>query len=1254
MLKYPFESLGPERFQEFCQSLLLKEYPNLQCFPVGMPDGGRDGILRIDRSSGFLVFQVKFIREPKENINTLEWIQSVVELELPKIKRLISKGAKNYVLITNAPGTSHLDAGTIDKIQTFLEKEISIPVSCLWREDLNRRLDNAWDLKWIYPELMTGNDLIRSVIESGLTEDKERRASTIRAFIRDQYTSELEVKFKQVELQNKLFDLFIDVPLMPQQKEGLRKKWTSVLDSYWKILHSSDHSIGLIEKEDSLFELDVGRDTNNQVGAAEFLLHPVTQNKLNQIVLEGAPGQGKSTITQYVCQIHRTKILNSTNATNIPEKFHSVPVRLPIRVDLRDYADWISKKNPFSATEETSFSQKWHKSLESFLAALIENQSGNQAFSTTDLTSVSKVSSLLLVFDGLDEVADIALRMELVYEMNKGINRLNENAVSIQVIVTTRPAAIADNPNIKFEGFIHTQLQFLNRLKIEEYADKWFSAKKINPKDKSEIKTTLKEKLDQPHLRDLARNTMQLAILLSLIHLRGSSLPDKRTALYDHYVDLFFSRESEKSTTVRDHRDLLIQIHQYLAWVLHTESEKGNNLGSISAIRLKEVVCDYLKLQGHGTDLVDGLFNGIVERVVALVSRVEGTYEFEVQPLREYFAARYLFETAPYSPPGKEQKGTKPDRFDGISRNPYWLNVTRFFAGCISKGELLFLIDRLEDLCNTPGYKQIKYSRELAVTLLSDWVFFQHPKSVSDVVNLILDEIGLKIFLSKTSTQRHLEFTLPKKCGQEEVLNYCFNLLRIKKPTDFEKGLVDLIKANSDLAEREVYWTQLFNDVDKKEKNRLLSLGVQLEIVPNLPEQSLLDLISENPLCSNRIELFMNANKNLILEKDDEKFEVALNLILDGRYRRANNENESILAAVNTVINRDYIGAATRGSTNIHIGAIFEKMGRKISFTGKKFALDEKFQGCLDFINLNTQLEKVVCEDWATTLIPWNSLVEQGRKTWGERFCFFELANQSAGIKSIDETHTESPDLFDSSKPLCNRARYARLRAGQISYWKKHLELAYKDSTKTAFTLLILMAWASSTVLENLVLEVEKAVEAVDEQDWSVLIKALKRFKLRSSHYSQSISKGLVDINNFPETLSTRCIAIFGNRVLNIRLYEKYLKDYEGDSSDILEICQTSAFSILRKDSDVDKFLAIIKMTYKKGILTERFQYQTVKSSFLNSLTEEKANKILVEANEYPGFIVATASNIIQARTFKKVKPVIDIATEEHWFSTTI
>src|SRR4030095_16115728 len=114
-MDYPFENLGPEKFQMFCQALLSRENPNVQCLPVAQPDGGRDAIgwaLHPAKAPGFIVYQVKFSRAPLAEPDPRTWLLDVVEGEAPKIAKLIPAGAKEYVLLTNIPGTAHLDAGS--------------------------------------------------------------------------------------------------------------------------------------------------------------------------------------------------------------------------------------------------------------------------------------------------------------------------------------------------------------------------------------------------------------------------------------------------------------------------------------------------------------------------------------------------------------------------------------------------------------------------------------------------------------------------------------------------------------------------------------------------------------------------------------------------------------------------------------------------------------------------------------------------------------------------------------------------------------------------------------------------------------------------------------------------------------------------------------------------------------------------------------------------------------------------------------
>jgi hypothetical protein len=419
--------------------------------------------------------------------------------------------------------------------------------------------------------------------------------------------------------------------------------------------------------------------------------------------------------------------------------------------DLRDYASWLAGRDPFSDDPEARPPLQTSRVLESFLSARVARYTGHQ-FNVDDLTALARTSQLLIVLDGFDEVADTSLRNRIVDEVSDAAARLSETALGAQFIVTSRPAAFANSPGFPQDEWQHLQLLPLSRSVIKRYAEKWLDGRS-EPKERREILSVLDEKLHQPHVRDLARNPMQLAILLALISVQGASLPDKRTALYDRYIEIFMNRETEKSRVVRDHRELLVQIHHYIAWLLQGEAETSGS-GHISESRLKEVLRRFLEDAGHSANLIDQLFTGVVERVVALVSRVQGTFEFEVQPLREYFAGRYLYDTAQYNPPGVQRRGALPNRFDAIARNFYWLNVARFYAGCYSSGELASLVDGLEELRSASQFRYISHTTQLGLSLLTDHVFGQSPKLTGRLAEFLLEGDHILIFLAAQFSRR--------------------------------------------------------------------------------------------------------------------------------------------------------------------------------------------------------------------------------------------------------------------------------------------------------------------------------------------------------------------------------------------------------------------------------------------------------------------------------------------------------------------
>jgi hypothetical protein len=1254
-MDYPFENLNPEKFQLFCQALLVREFPNIQCLPVAQPDGGRDAVQYISSpKNDTYVFQVKYVRHPLAQSDPRDWLLEIVEQEKAKVVRLIELGAKQYFLLTNVPGTAHLETGSIDKLNNLLTEALGIPSFCWWRNDLARRLDNNWNLKWVYFELMTGPDLIRTIIESGLTEDKERRTSAIRRFVAGQYEREEDVKFKQVDLQNKLLDLFVDVPI------STRQTWSP------EFLDFDYETILSVNPEDA--SPFVRSPEEEYIGAAAFLLDSRLHRSSRYIVLEGAPGQGKSTITQYICQVHRMRLLGKTSSrafTQIPDAHTKGAARLPIKVDLRDFALWVERKNPFSAEAESITSENWTKTLESFLAALISNGAGGIAFSVADLHALTRVSAVLLVLDGLDEVADIKRRTEVVEEIDKCVIRLEANSALLQVVVTSRPTAFANAPTLSQKRFSSYSLQSLTLNIINDYAEKWLKARRTQERESAEVKRVLKEKLGQSHIKDLARNAMQLAILLNLISTRGQSLPDRRTALYDSYMDLFFSRESEKSTIVRDNRDLLIDLHRYIAWLLHTASEqedvRDNNRqsGAIKTEALVDAVRTYLVAEGRDSGLAETLFTGMAERVMALVSRIQGTYEFEVQPLREYFAARFLFETAPYSPTGNEKRGTRPDRFHAISRNFYWLNVCRFYAGCYSKGELASLIELLNDLVKDVDFRHLNHPRLLSATLLADWVFSQNPKSVVKVMDIILDDLGIRFVLASNSRRmgNSQPLVLPRDCGKPQLLDKCFSLLKSFPPTDLALDICDLLKSNFSPEELFSSWLNSTQQSNSSKKPYWLFVGLQLGCLPVIPETDLMELVKQDLDDPQIVELLIKSRRTIIFSHDADCLSSTIQKVLN-RYSQTSpiSRLQTPLDVIIYACEIPRYAIAFAAPENTPLQNLWRKrMGRRLAGTQMELTADADGSLAHKAIQIFTTVQIAVEKEaisWTRSLEPWDMVVSALRMHFGESWVAYSMANIAAGIKSTTETCTDASALFETTLSLCKRARYARLRAGQPSWWEQQLRAAPNLPDKM-FAALLLLTWGSPTTLAQNIREIEAVVASLQDIDWQRLFDSVEEAVMLTKDQSGDRTAHIT----IPEAqISHRTLAILYLRAGSQSaqdIYAKQLISYSGTDRCICKVINSQALrSIASGHVDWKRDLAAIQGCFSRGVMTEaNFRYG-YRQYYGVDLPLAQATQICDNARLYPSFIIAAAESVCRRDTSKKIKSVASVAKTENWSFT--
>jgi hypothetical protein len=238
------------------------------------------------------------------------------------------------------------------------------------------------------------------------------------------------------------------------------------------------------------------------------------------------------------------------------------------------------------------------------------------------------------------------------------------------------------------------------------------------------------------HIKELASTPMQLAILLHLLQRKGR-LPQERTALYSQYIQTFLDREEgqDKEPLLGEQRDLIERVHEFLAWSLQSAAEEGSS-GSIPREDLRQLLRINLMEQPDGLDFAQKLFESFEARVMCLVER-EGRFEFQIQSLREYFAAVHIANTVGLA-------GSKLGRLKALLARPYWSNVTRFFVGGLSPAEVQGLRYTLLDTAEDKTLGVHPMLRSTAFLLLEDRCFQNQTNRVlEEMVDFILAGPGL-------------------------------------------------------------------------------------------------------------------------------------------------------------------------------------------------------------------------------------------------------------------------------------------------------------------------------------------------------------------------------------------------------------------------------------------------------------------------------------------------------------------------------
>ncbi|ODQ95540.1 NACHT domain-containing protein [Mycolicibacterium holsaticum] len=797
--RYLYERLGDHDFQQLVNALLAAQFPNFTPMALRQADGGIDGQRKLDPST-VLIYQVKWSVSGSEK-NPVSWLDATVRKELDNLRRLAKEGVRHYVLVTNVPSTAKPGTGTFAALNKKLDayaKELGFDeLSCIWREALNSWLDNSDDsIKWAYADMLAGWDLIRFLVAEhvGATKNQADR-KLIRQVAASQWDDDQRVKFSQVEVDRKrMVDLFVDVTA--------------------ELVHSPRK----VRAQD-LSSMDLG-------GAAHHLLHTPAPFTL----VRGAPGQGKSTLSQYICQVHRSAFMPES------ERPETLPVldkpRFPIRLDLSDYALWLAGNDPWDHSDTKARREKARKGItgtvECFIADLMTHASGGITASADMVQGIFERVPSLVVLDGLDEVGSASIRRRVVNEIDAFAGRGKAYTEPLKVVVTTRPSAgeLPEPAPDKFE------IIALNQLTGEQRADylrKWCIVREIKAGDGRALRVSFQEKSREPYIHELAGNPMQLTILLDLLHQQGAATPTQRTDLYDTYVDLLLAREANKHPkAVKDHKEELLEIIPFLGWYLHARTEESQINGRMSVDDLKAAMRHFQRTYGNQESIVDELFIGISDRLWTLTSQVDGTYEFEVLSLREYFAARFLYRNAGEGNPDFDSTAVLRE----LLRRPYWLNTARFYGGN-AKGSNVYVlaagIDQELSQTSSPA------SYLAAWALLTDGVFQRRPREARKVLTALCSDVGIPILLSALDRRDIVALPelphLPAEDGADPTWSRLTTLIS-KNPGDSAnpqrvRVLRELINQRREFAKW--WYEQLTAAIGTEQQNAWLAIGACCE-----------------------------------------------------------------------------------------------------------------------------------------------------------------------------------------------------------------------------------------------------------------------------------------------------------------------------------------------------------------------------------------------------------------------------------------
>jgi hypothetical protein len=680
---YDLSKLSPEAFENIVNFLAMK---TLGLGSTGFgpgADGGRDGYFEgeapypseSNRWSGVWYIQSKF-HAPHLSKDPQRWLVGQVASEIKAYESDVTDRVwpDNWIIATNIDQSGKPEIGSFDKIKKMLSQSAkgkTINFHVWGGRKILDMLAVHGEVARYYGHFLTPGHVLSALYED-LAEKRGSFEEIIRYFVVTQFSDHMFTKLDQAgsssDARPKVHELFIDLPFTGSG-EGLGNLMLSELCA----ASAQCHRYSLRKQFPESWN-----GWNKRSKRARVTL------------IKGGPGQGKSTVGQYLCQIHRASLILADDAPRVVEAttaaaqavceaaqrdgFWPASSRIPIQIELKEFAHWSSQRTPAQT-----------RTVLAYIAEAVSIKIASDVAPKAIKKLLSK-RAWIAVFDGLDEVPndfkdDVA--KEVMYFLDDVLIEIDADVLAL---CTSRPQGYSG----QFAGLDGSvaNLSLLDARKAIECARPLLQYGRSSAEAETSIQT-LEAAIQSPNVKELMTTPLQSHIMAVVVR-DGGRPPERRWQLFNSFYLVMKKRESLKNfqdpriaKLLREEDRLLRSVHMRLGVVLHARAERSEGAQATLSkeefrILVKDVVAELVDQDIDGT--VDVVMEATTERLVLVSTPENGAHvRFDIRQLQEFFAAEFLYAGV--------DSGELASRIDTIGGDAHWREVMHFLLSALIENQ---------------------------------------------------------------------------------------------------------------------------------------------------------------------------------------------------------------------------------------------------------------------------------------------------------------------------------------------------------------------------------------------------------------------------------------------------------------------------------------------------------------------------------------------------------------------------------------